>query len=107
MVGNFPKALSYVDSLDTSKADQLDMVVKTLLYDEAEYERASQALRRRFVRGAYQVEGIDRGSRKTKIKREQNGGKYKYLIQGSDGNWFEPEERIWVVAMYKLWQNMK
>ncbi|KKR29608.1 MAG: hypothetical protein UT61_C0027G0017 [Candidatus Woesebacteria bacterium GW2011_GWA1_39_8] len=100
MVGNFPKALSYVDSLDTSKADQLDMVVKTLLYDEAEYERASQALRRRFVRGAYQVEGIDRGSRKTKIKREQNGG-------GSDGNWFEPDERIWVVAMYKLWQNTK
>ena len=60
-----------------------------------------------FVRGAEIVEGLDRGGRTTKIKREQAGGKYKYTVLGADGNWFEPEERIWVVAMYALWQSSK
>jgi len=107
MLNSFPKALRYLNGIDISKADGLDKVAKDLIYDEVKYERASQALRRRFVRGAEIVEGIDRGVRATKIKRDQAGGKYKYSVLGADGNWFEPEERVWVVAMYALWQSSK
>ncbi|KKQ24698.1 MAG: hypothetical protein US39_C0014G0025 [Microgenomates group bacterium GW2011_GWC1_37_12b] len=35
------------------------------------------------------------------------GGKFKYYIEGADGSWNEPDERIWVVAMYALWQKTK
>jgi hypothetical protein len=107
MINSFPKALRYLTGIDISKADGLDKIAKDLVYDEAKYERASQALRRRFVRGAETVDGIDRGGRTTKIKRDQAGGKYKYTVLGADGNWFEPEERIWVVSMYALWQSSK
>ena len=71
------------------------------------YERASQALRRRFVRGAETVQGIDRGGRLMKIKRDKEGGTYKYFVEGGNGSWSHPEERIWVVAMYCLWQDSK
>src|SRR3972149_10993232 len=101
----FAKARNYLSTVDSAKADLLDKKANELLYDEDAYERASQALRRRFSRGAGEVEGIDRGIRTTKIKRERIGGKYKYMVQGSDGNWFEPDERIWVVSMYALWQD--
>jgi hypothetical protein len=107
MIIYFPKATGYLATINTDSADALDKKAKTLLEDETVYERASQALRRRFVRGAMEVEGVDRGGRITKIKREKEGGLYKYFIQGADGNWFEPEERIWVVAMYALWQETK
>ena len=105
--GTFPKSKSYLDSLDISNADRLDIVARELVNDDDRYERASQALRRRFVRGAEEVEGVDRGGRKTKIRREKQGGKYKYYVMGQDGSWNEPEERIWVVAMYALWQASK
>ncbi len=105
--GTFPKSKSYLDSLDISNADRLDIVARELVNDDDRYERASQALRRRFVRGAEEVEGVDRGGRKTKIRREKQGGKYKYYVMGHDGSWNEPEERIWVVAMYALWQATK
>ena len=107
VAGTFPKSKSYLDGLNISTADSLDIIARELLHDENRYERASQALRRRFVRGAQIVEGIDRGSRRTKIKREKHGGKYKYFIMGHDELWNEPEERIWVVAMYALWQTSK
>ena len=107
MIDFFPKALSYLKDMDMDKADNLDKKAWELLQDEATYERASQALRRRFVRGASEVEGIDRSARRSKIKRENKGGKYSYFIQGLDGNWFEPEERVWVVASYALWQDTK
>ncbi|KKQ51585.1 hypothetical protein A2865_01530 [Candidatus Woesebacteria bacterium RIFCSPHIGHO2_01_FULL_39_17] len=107
MLDYFVKTKSYLAGLDLSKADPLDKKINELINDPATYERASQALRRRFVRGASEVEAVDRSSRKTKIKRERIGGTYKYKIQGVDGNWFEPEERIWVVAMYALWQDSK
>ncbi len=107
MLTYFPKASSYLQSLNINTADAVDKKAYELVSDEEAYERASQALRRRFVRGAVEVEGIDRGGRRTKIKREKTGGLYKYFIQGTDGNWFEPEERIWVVAMYALWQDSK
>ncbi len=107
MLTYFPKASAYLKSLDMNTADAVDKKAYDLLSDEATYERASQALRRRFVRGAMEVDGIDRAGRRTRIKREKTGGLYNYFIQGSDGNWFEPEERIWVVAMYALWQDTK
>ena len=107
VVTSFPKAQKHVEEIDLNSADPLDKKLSDLIYDETAYERASQALRRRFVRGADAVEGIDRGGRRMQIRREKEGGKYKYLILGSDGSWIEPEERIWVVAMYALWQDSK
>lgn len=107
MITYFPKATVYLQSIDLNSADLLDKKAKYLIEDEEAYERASQALRRRFVRGATVVDGIDRGMRRTQIKREYQGGKYVYSLQGADGNWFQPEERIWIVAMYALWQDTK
>lgn len=107
MTDPFPKAKNYVNTLDMGHADDLDKTCKALLDDEATYERASQSLRRRFVRGAELINGIDRGGRKTKIKRVGENGKYRYFIEGTDGSWSEPQERIWVVSMFALWQKSK
>lgn len=107
MLDFFPKTIAYLQTINLSASDPLDQKAYQLISNPNLYEKASQALRRRFVRGASEVEGIDRGGRECKIKREKVGGKYKYLIQGADGNWFTPEERIWVVAMYNLWQDSK
>ena|SRR3989344_9254534 len=107
MIDYFKKTLSYFQSINLSSADPLDKKAFELLQNEQVYEKASQALRRRFSRGSKVVEAVDRGMRKTSIKREKVGGKYQYLVQGQDGNWFTPEERIWVVAMYALWQDSK
>jgi hypothetical protein len=103
----FSKTRSYLENIDINSADPLDKVALELLRDEEAYERASQALRRRFVRGADMVEGIDRGGRRTHIKRERANGKYNYFLEGVDSSWNEPEDRIWVVAMYALWQRNK
>lgn len=103
----FPNTSKYLESIDITKADKLDIIAKELMADFQKYERASQALRKRFSRGAGEIEALDRGGRKTKIRREKFGGKYKYFIEGSDGNWNQPDERIWVVAMYALWQASK
>ena len=107
MLNYFAKSTDYLNSIDLASADPLDKKAHELLKDEEAYERASQALRRRFSRGAEIVEGMDRRGRKTKIKRETFGGKFKYFVEGADGKWVEPEERIWVVAMYALWQASK
>lgn len=105
---NFPKIKEYLSGLDLSSADPLDQKAHEILYDKNAYERASQALRRRFVRGAETVEAIDREGRKTEIKREkQENGKYRYFVKGENGQWNEPDERIWIVAMYALWQDNK
>ena len=101
----FQKTAVYLSSLDLANADPLEQKANELINDESVYERASQALRRRFSRGAVEVEGIDRGGRLTKIQREKIGGKYEYKILGTDGSWSTPEERIWVVSMYALWQS--
>ncbi len=107
MIAYFPKASAYLSNVNLNSADPLDKKAKQLLEDETAYERASQALRRRFSRGAMEVEGIDRGSRLTKVKRDGRGGKFDYLVQGADGAWVKPEERVWIVAMYALWQDSK
>lgn len=107
MSNAFPKTLNYINSLDMDHADEIDKVTKVLLENENSYEKASQSLRRRFVRGAETIHGIDRGSRKTKIKRVGENGKYRYFIEGTDGSWSEPQERIWVVSMFALWQKNK
>lgn len=104
MIDTFPKTLNYINSLDMTHADDLDKIAKELLENPNSYEKASQSLRRRFVRGAETVFAVDRGGRKTKIKRVGENGKYRYFIEGSDGSWSEPQERIWVVAMFALWQ---
>jgi len=103
----FHNTKSYLAGLDLNSADPLERKANELINNEANYERASQALRRRFVRGAQVVEGMDRGMRKTSIRRERAGGKYIYKVQGADGNWVEPDERIWVVSMYALWQDSR
>lgn len=103
----FPNTAGYLNSLNLKTADKLDIITKELLYDEIKYERASQALRRRFSRGAESVDGIDRNKRMTKIRREGAKGKYRYFLKGENGDWFQPDERIWVVAMYALWQTSK
>lgn len=107
MIDYFAKTTAYLNSLDLTTTDPLDKKAHELINDEVLYERASQSLRRRFSRGASEVKGMDRGGRLTKIKREQFGGKYKYLVEGENGSWFQPEERIWVVSMYALWQDTK
>jgi len=107
MLEYFGKTIAYLSTLDMNGADSLDKKAHQLINDEDLYEKASQALRRRYSRGAQEVEGIDRGGRKTKIRREEHGGKFKYTVQGADGGWFTPEERIWVVSMYALWQDSK
>ncbi len=108
MINNyFTKTIKYLGSVDLSSADPLDKKISELINDEVMYEKASQALRRRFVRGAGIVEAFDRSNRETRIRRDRRGGKYSYLIEGADGSWNEPEERIWVVAMYALWQDSK
>ena len=76
MNGSFPKTHNYITSLDMTHCDELDQVTKELMENEAGYERASQALRRRF-------------------------------IEGVDGSWSEPQERIWVVSMFALWQRKR
>jgi len=106
-MNNFPKTKTYLDNINIINCDNLDKITKELLYDNSSYERASQALRRRFVRGAEIVNGIDREGRLTRIKRLKLGGKYKYYIEGTDGSWNEPDERIWVVSMYALWQKSR
>lgn len=103
----FPKTFNYVKTLDVNYCDPLDKTAREFFEDENMYDRASQAIRRRFVRGAEFVYGVDRGNKKTKIKRVLDGGKYKYFIEGNDGNWSQPDERIWIVAMYALWQKTK
>jgi hypothetical protein len=107
MLSYFPKTSDYLNSIDIDQADPIDKKAMQLIKDEGAYERASQALRRRFVRGAAEVEGIDRGERHTSIKRKGSIGKYHYQLLGENGSWNEPEERIWVVAMYALWQDSK
>ena len=103
----FPNTTNYLNSKNPSHYDELDKIASGFLANEDVYERASQALRRRFVRGASIVEAIDRGERHTRIKREGVKGKYRYFVEGMDGSWNEPDERIWVVAMYALWQKHK
>ena len=71
MITAFPQTKEYLDSIDINSADLLDQTAYDLIKDEDAYERASQALRRRFSRGAEQVNGIDRGDRHSKIKREK------------------------------------
>ena len=107
MISYFSKAQAYLQGLNMETADPLDKKALILLSDELSYEKASQALRRRFSRGAVEVEGVDRNGRLTRIKRDRIGGLYEYFIQGADGNWFKPDERIWVVASYALWQDTK
>jgi hypothetical protein len=107
MESTFPKSSKYINSIDMAYADELDKITKTLLQDQYIYEKASQSLRRRFVRGSEYVFGIDRGNRKTRIKRVGENGKFRYFIEGVDGKWSEPQERIWVVSMFALWQKNK
>ena len=107
MINSFPKASSYLSSLDMTHSDDLDKLSKDLLENPEHYERVSQSLRRRFVRGAETVSGIDRGGKRTRIKRVGENGKYRYFIEGSDGSWSEPDERIWIVSMFGLWQKSK
>jgi len=34
-------------------------------------------------------------------------GKRKYLVEGTDGQWHEPEEKVWAMAMFELGRSNK
>lgn len=105
MVTSFPKTIDYLNNIDLAQADPLDKKAYELITDEDKYERASQALRRRFSRGASEVQGIDRGGRMVNITRNGANAHYNYSLQDNKGQWHTPEERIWIVSMYALWQD--
>lgn len=103
-MGNFPRAMEYVRTLDWHRADELDTIVKELVEDEINRNRVRKALDERFNKGAEYVPGIDRGGRLTRIKRSDDNGRKRYLIEGIHGDWHEPEERVWPMAMMELYR---
>ena len=105
---NFPKAQSYINSLDLGRADELDRIVKELLDDGVVYERVDDVLGRKFRHGKDTASGMDRDGRLAIIRREVVAGRwFRYLIQGANGGWYEPEEKIWVLAMVELARRRK
>ena len=108
MVRNFPKARDHVNKLDLSRADELDRIVKELLDDGVLYEKTDDVLGRKFRHGKDTAAGMDRDGRTALIRRENvNGRWFRYLIQGANGVWYEPEEKIWVLAMVELARRRK
>ena len=85
MLDYFAKTTDYLNSLDLTSVDPLDKKAHELVNDEEAYERASQALRRRYSRGANEVQGVDRGGRLTKILSERSGGNENTPVKKTQG----------------------
>lgn len=100
-MGIFKRASEYVDKL-SGTGDALDRMVAKLVRSYQDANRVRKALDERFNKGALFVVGIDRGGGLTKIKRVGPEGRRRYLIEGKDGSWYEPEEKIWAMAMFEL-----
>lgn len=102
-MGVFHKTKKYLMGL-TKGGDELDKMVARLVASYQDANRVRKALDERFNKGAQMVPGVDRGGRKTKIRRVGGIGARKYLIEGSDGKWYEPEEKVWAYAMFELYR---
>ncbi|HJZ04441.1 hypothetical protein A2634_03065 [Candidatus Amesbacteria bacterium RIFCSPHIGHO2_01_FULL_48_32] len=108
MVRRFPKAQNYLDTVDWMRADELDRIARELLNDGAFFERVDDVLGRKFRHGKTETTGMDRDGRLAKIRRETLQGKwFRYMIEGANGQWYEPEEKIWVLAMVELFRRRK
>lgn len=82
--------------------DELDGMVARLVGSYLDANRVRKAMDERFNKGAEFVVGIDRGGRLVRIKRIQERMKRRYLVEGRDGSWHEPEEKVWAMAMFEL-----
>ncbi len=97
-----PKTYAYLKGLNIDGADPIDKAAWELVNDVRRWELVTKSINDRFITGVPIIGGIDRGGRLTKIKRVlRNDGRH-YLIQGVDGSWSEPEEKVWVWAMVEL-----
>ncbi|OGC93249.1 hypothetical protein A3D85_00445 [Candidatus Amesbacteria bacterium RIFCSPHIGHO2_02_FULL_47_9] len=105
-MGKFKKTLGYVTNLGGG-GDELDRMVAFLVNSYQDANRVRKALDERFNKGAEFVVGMDRGGRLVKIKRVMEYGKRKYLVEGTDGQWHEPEEKVWAMAMFELGRSNK
>ncbi len=94
---SFPSAVKYLESLP-EKTDPLDIVAWDLLCRRKVMERAAAAMEKKFEKGAEFVNGVDRGGRKTRIKKDGD----LFLIEGADGGWYQVAESVWVWAMVEV-----
>ena len=102
LVNGNPKAYGYLKSLDMAGADPVDKTAWELLNDVKRWELVTKSINDRFIRGLETIPGVDRGGRLTKIRRTwANDGRH-YQVLGRDGNWAEPDEKVWVWAMVEL-----
>ena len=97
-----PKSAAYLKSIDITKADPLDQLAWELLNDVHRWELVTKSINDRFIKGMETIPGVDRGGRITKIRRVMKPDGRHYLIQGRDGSWTEPDEKVWVWAMVEL-----
>lgn len=107
MIAPFYKTMDYVNKLDLDRADELDKTVAWLVNSQQDTDRVRKALDERFNKGAEFVVGLDRGGRLMRIKRRDEGAKRKYLTEGTDGMWYEADEKIWPMAMFELARRKK
>ena len=97
-----PKAYAYLKNLNMDGADPIDKSAWEIINDVRRWELVTKSINDRFITGVPVIQGVDRGGRLTKIKRVlRNDGRH-YLIQGVDGSWSEPDEKVWVWAMVEL-----
>lgn len=95
----------YLASVDGT-GDNLDYVARHLLSDREDRERVQVELDHRFDSGAAQIAVIDRGGKQIWIRREGSKNGFKYLC-GEGGNWSEPDDLIWILAMFQLARDME
>ena len=105
-MGYFRKTKDYVDKLG-GRGDDLDQMVAKLVNNYLDANRVRKAMDERFNKGAEFAVGIDRGGRLVRIKRVQERMKRRYLVEGQDGSWHEPEEKVWALAMFELGRRKK
>ena len=105
-MGYFRKTKDYVDKLG-EMGDDLDRMVVGLVKSYQDANRVRKAMDERFNKGAEFVVGVDRGGRLVRIKRIQERMKRRYLVEGLDGSWHEPEEKVWEMAMFELGRRKK
>ncbi len=80
----------------------MDKMVRRLVQSYGDANRVRKAMDERFNKGVRVVPAIDRNGRVTKIRRVGDLGKRRYQIEGTDGSWYEPEEKVWALAMFEL-----
>lgn len=103
MITFCPKAYQYLKDRNLVFADELEKTAWELLNDTHLWELVTKSINDRLIKGMESLPGVDRGGRRTKIKRVIDArGLRKYVVLGEDGKWVEPEEKVWVWAMVEL-----